>query len=83
MGSSRPSQTVTVQTEGGVPLYTGSGLSPSGAVMANTSWALVSTAGWRDQGCPISHYSVAYRRTAHTTWLVGEWLLLGRKLGET
>ena len=60
---------VAVRTVGGRPVFGG----PRALVVdANTSWAQVSTAGWQENGCPITHYSVSYRLLSQNTWVVGE-----------
>ena len=62
---------VTVQTIGGAPQFTGP---EQLAVEANISSAGVTTAGWHDNSCPITHYSVAYKRVSTSTWVVGKFL---------
>nr|XP_027239266.1 Down syndrome cell adhesion molecule-like protein Dscam2 [Penaeus vannamei] len=70
VGDGRPSENLRTKTAGSPPLTGGR----EGVVIANTSWAAVSLAKWSDGGCPISHYSVAYRRSSSTTWVVGKGL---------
>ncbi|KAK7084278.1 hypothetical protein SK128_009905 [Halocaridina rubra] len=68
VGDGRPSDNLRTKTAGSTPLAGGR----EGVVKVNTSWAAVSLAQWTDGGCPISHYSVAYRRTSSNTWVVGK-----------
>ncbi|XP_069192476.1 cell adhesion molecule Dscam2 isoform X3 [Procambarus clarkii] len=66
VGDGRHSENLRTKTAGSPPIAGGR----EGVVSANTSWAAVSLAQWSDGGCPISHYSVAYRRTSSTSWVV-------------
>ena len=68
VGDGRPSDILRTKTAGSSPLAGGR----EGVVKANTSWAAVSLAQWTDGGCPISHYSVAYRRSSSNTWVIGK-----------
>ncbi|XP_068204699.1 cell adhesion molecule Dscam2-like [Palaemon carinicauda] len=66
VGDGRPSDILRTKTAGSPPLAGGR----EGVVKANTSWAAVSLAQWTDGGCPITHYSVAYKRTPSNTWVI-------------
>ncbi|XP_071538790.1 cell adhesion molecule Dscam2-like isoform X2 [Panulirus ornatus] len=66
VGHGRPSENLRTKTAGSPPNAGGR----EGVVNANTSWAAVSLAQWSDGGCPISHYSVAYRRSSSSSWVV-------------
>ena len=46
--------------------------SREGAILTNKTWVAVSLGGWDDRGCPITHFSVHYRRSDNSNWITGK-----------
>lgn len=67
VGEGTPSKIVSARTAGAPPLIDHR-LSPLGS---NATWISVGLTGWRDGGCPITHFGVAYRVQGETTWVIG------------
>lgn len=68
VGTSPPSKTAVARTLGGPPLYA----SHDKFVVANSTEASVYTRTWTPQGCPITHFSVEYRKDSQLHWVQGQ-----------
>ena len=69
VGEGKPSENLRTRTSGGVPQPG----ALTGALTANVSWATLGLGAWSDGGCPITRYTLAYRRADDEAWVMGEW----------
>ncbi|KAB7494576.1 Down syndrome cell adhesion molecule-like protein Dscam2 [Armadillidium nasatum] len=66
VGEGTPSAIISARTAGAPPIVD-QRVSP---ISSNDTWISVNFIGWRDGGCPISHYGVAYRALGDSAWLI-------------
>lgn len=68
LGSSKPSNTLTVRTQGqkpGVPQR-------SNFIYQNSTYVLLNLNVWPDNGCPILYFVIKYRQHNDIEWIIGK-----------
>lgn len=68
LGSSKPSNTLTVRTQGqkpGIPQR-------SIFISPNSSFVLLNLHVWPDNGCPILYFVIKYRQQNDIDWIIGK-----------
>ncbi|CAL4063335.1 unnamed protein product, partial [Meganyctiphanes norvegica] len=68
VGEGTASESVHVQTAGGIPEMVNN--RGGDVITPNTTWAAVSLANWEDGGCPITHFSVAFKQQDTDSWII-------------